>query len=55
MSAPRVSVVVTHYEQPVELARTLAALARQDRRPHEVVVSDDGVRDPTRRAPGVGS
>lgn len=38
----RVSVVVTHYEQPDELARTLAALALQDVAVHEVVVSDDG-------------
>ncbi|GAA1929160.1 hypothetical protein GCM10009737_33850 [Nocardioides lentus] len=53
MSAPRVSVVVTHYEQPVELARTLAALARQDRRPHEVVVSDDGSATPPVVPPGV--
>lgn len=38
----RVSVVVCHYEQPRELARTLAALDRQTRRPDEVVVADDG-------------
>ena len=38
----RVSVVVTHYEQPTELARTLDALAQQTRPPDEVVVSDDG-------------
>ncbi|MCW2815211.1 MAG: hypothetical protein JWN84_2666 [Nocardioides sp.] len=40
----RVSVVVTHYEQPDELARTLHALGRQTRLPFEVVVSDDGSR-----------
>lgn len=41
---PTVTVVVTHYEQPRELARTLHALSRQthpaDRM--EVVVADDG-------------
>ena len=37
-----VSVVVCHYEQPDELARTLHALGRQTRPPDEVVVSDDG-------------
>jgi GT2 family glycosyltransferase len=48
---PRVSVIVVHYEQPAELARTLAALARQDH-PHdltEIVVADDG----SARAPDV--
>lgn len=38
----RVSVVVSHYEQPRQLARTLAALGRQTRPPDEVVVTDDG-------------
>lgn len=38
----RVSVVVAHYEQQVELDRTLAALRRQTRTPDEVVVTDDG-------------
>lgn len=49
--APRrtVSVVVAHYEQQVELDRTLAALGRQTRLPDEVVVADDG----SRRAPVV--
>ncbi|WP_299055938.1 glycosyltransferase [uncultured Nocardioides sp.] len=42
MRSGRVSVVVAHYEQPAELARTLAALARQDVVPHEVIVADDG-------------
>ncbi|KQT90837.1 hypothetical protein ASG49_13975 [Marmoricola sp. Leaf446] len=37
-----VGVVVTHFEQPAELARTLHALARQTLPPDEVVVSDDG-------------
>jgi len=41
---PRVTVVVTHYDQPAELARTLAALRRQDhpRELLEIVVADDG-------------
>lgn len=41
---PRVSVIVTHYAQPEELARTLAALARQDHPADrlEIVVADDG-------------
>ncbi|GAB3990587.1 glycosyltransferase [Nocardioides marmoraquaticus] len=51
--AARVSVVVTHYEQPQELARTLAALARQDRPPDEVVVTDDGSAEPPSVPPGV--
>ncbi|WP_170286013.1 glycosyltransferase [Nocardioides rubriscoriae] len=38
----RVSVVVSHFEQPQELARTLAALGAQTRPPDEVVVTDDG-------------
>ncbi|MDR6689102.1 GT2 family glycosyltransferase [Microbacterium sp. 1154] len=46
--APRVSVIVTHYAQPRELARTLAALRRQDH-PHdrlEIIVADDGSPEP---------
>lgn len=48
-----VSVVVTHYEQPEQLARTLAALARQTRRPDEVVVADDGSAAAPQVPPGV--
>ncbi len=53
--APRrtVSVVVAHYEQQVELDRTLAALGRQTRLPDEVVVADDGSRRAPRVPPGV--
>lgn len=40
----RVSVVVTHFDQQLELDRTLAALRRQTRPPDEVVVADDGSR-----------
>ncbi len=41
-----VAVVVTHYDQPVQLARTLAALQRQTLMPVEVVVADDGSPTP---------
>jgi hypothetical protein len=44
---PSVAVVVTHFEQHDQLARTLAALSTQTLRPAEVVVADDG----SRRAP----
>ena len=48
-----VSVVVTHFEQPEQLARTLTALGRQTLTPHEVVVADDGSREAPRVPPGV--
>ncbi len=52
---PRVTVVVTHYAQPAELARTLAALERQDhpRDLLEIVVADDGSPEPPLVPPGV--
>lgn len=42
--APRVSVVVAHFEQPAQLARCLAGLAGQDHPQDrlEVIVADDG-------------
>jgi GT2 family glycosyltransferase len=43
---PRIGVVVVHYEQPVQLARTLAALADQTLPPFDVVVADDGSSTP---------
>lgn len=45
---PRVSVIVTHYAQPRELARTLAALAQQDHPADrlQIVVADDGSPEP---------
>ncbi|MGD9989700.1 glycosyltransferase [Pseudonocardia sp.] len=49
---PRVSVVVVHYDQPRQLALTLAALRRQTLPPLEIVVADDGSREPVR--PGDG-
>ena len=48
-----VSVVVTHFEQPEQLARTLAALERQTLPPTEVLVADDGSREPPRVPDGV--
>jgi GT2 family glycosyltransferase len=52
---PRVSVVVVHFEQPAQLARTLAALARQTHPPGrlEVIVADDGSRAAPAVPPGV--
>ncbi|MFJ6653287.1 glycosyltransferase family 2 protein [Microbacterium sp. NPDC091313] len=52
---PRVSVIVAHYDQPGELARTLAALARQDYPAEllEIVVADDGSAVPPAVGPGV--
>lgn len=50
---PRVSVVVVHFEQPAQLARTLAALGRQTLTPHEIVVVDDASRERPRVPPGV--
>lgn len=52
---PRVSVIVAHYDQPEELARTLAALRMQDYPPEllEVVVADDGSPGEVRVPDGV--
>ncbi len=52
---PSVTVVVTHFEQPRELARTLHALARQDHPAAllQVVVADDGSADPPQAPAGV--
>lgn len=43
---PSVTVVVTHYEQPRQLARVLAALRSQTFGPLDVVVADDGSAQP---------
>ncbi|WP_066039302.1 glycosyltransferase family 2 protein [Herbiconiux solani] len=45
---PLVSVVVVHYDQPGDLARTLRALARQTYPRLEVIVVDDGSPTPPR-------
>jgi GT2 family glycosyltransferase len=50
---PSVGVVVTHYEQPAQLARTLAGLAAQTHRPVDVVVADDGSAQPPAVPAGV--
>ncbi len=43
---PRVGMVVCHYEQPRDLARTVAALHRQTLPPVGIVVADDGSAAP---------
>lgn len=43
---PTVSVVITHYEQPAQLARLWAALCDQTLPPVEIVIADDGSADP---------
>ena len=43
---PRVGVVVCHYAQPRDLARTVAALHRQTLPPVGIVVADDGSAAP---------
>ncbi|GAA2546891.1 glycosyltransferase family 2 protein [Pseudonocardia hydrocarbonoxydans] len=50
---PDVSVVVVHYRQPDQLARTWHALCRQTLPPVEVVIADDG-SDPPPVAPTGG-
>lgn len=52
---PKVSVIVAHYEQPAELARTLIALSAQDYPQEllEVVVADDGSAGEVRVPDGV--
>ena len=44
----RPSVVITTYNWPSALRLALAALARQNTMPHEVIVADDGSTDETR-------
>ena len=50
---PSVSVVVVHFEQPAQLTRVLAALARQTAPSLDVVVADDGSAEPPNVPPGV--
>ncbi len=53
--APRVSVVVAHYRQPEQLARTLLALRRQEQPAanRAGIVADDGSPEPPSLPPGV--
>ncbi len=48
MDSPGISVVVTTYNWPEALEKTLRALAAQDVLPLEVIVADDGSGDATR-------
>ncbi len=52
---PAVSVIVAHYRQPDQLARTLAALANQDhpRDRLQIIVADDGSPESPEVPPGV--
>ncbi|MET0861988.1 MAG: glycosyltransferase [Microbacterium sp.] len=52
---PLISVIVAHYRQPEQLARTLRALSRQDHPASrtEVIVADDGSPEPPTIPPGV--
>jgi cellulose synthase/poly-beta-1,6-N-acetylglucosamine synthase-like glycosyltransferase len=45
---PSISVIIAHYEQPVQLARTLSALARQSHPASltQIIVVDDGSSQP---------
>jgi GT2 family glycosyltransferase len=55
LEPPRVSVIVAHYAQPRELARTLLALRAQDHPADrlEIIVADDGSPEPPTVPPGV--
>ena len=44
----KISLVISVYNQPDALAKTLRGLARQTRQPDEVLISDDGSGDATR-------
>ncbi|MGX9966005.1 glycosyltransferase [Roseomonas sp. F4] len=47
---PMVSVIVLHFERPVELAQAIAGLDQQDYPRMEVIVVDNGSRSPEARA-----
>ncbi|MDB6019873.1 MAG: glycosyl transferase family 2 [Pedosphaera sp.] len=48
MSAPRLSLIISTYNRPDALAKVLAGVERQSRRPDEVLIADDGSKEPTR-------
>jgi glycosyltransferase involved in cell wall biosynthesis len=47
---PTISLVIATYEWPEALAAVLASVGRQTVAPTEVVIADDGSKEPTRRA-----
>jgi glycosyltransferase involved in cell wall biosynthesis len=46
---PSISLVISTYNQPDMLAKALRGLARQTRQPDEVLLSDDGSGEPTKK------
>ena len=48
MSRPRLSLIISTYNRPEALAKTLAGAALQTRPPDEVLIADDGSKQPTR-------
>ena len=48
MPAPKLSLIISTYNRPDALAKVLAGVERQNRRPDEVLLSDDGSGLPTR-------
>jgi glycosyltransferase involved in cell wall biosynthesis len=48
MSPPRLSLIISTYNRTEVLAKALAGVALQDRRPDEVLIADDGSGQPTR-------
>lgn len=48
MSSAKVSLIVSTYESPAALEKVLQGVAGQTRRPHEILIADDGSGPPTR-------
>jgi glycosyltransferase involved in cell wall biosynthesis len=48
MSTPKISLIISTYESPAALEKVLQGVERQTQRPHEILVSDDGSKAPTR-------
>jgi glycosyltransferase involved in cell wall biosynthesis len=44
----KISLVISTYNRPIALAKTLAGIARQTRTPDELLIADDGSEPPTR-------